>query len=90
MKEQDTIGKPKKTKSGIRAGTAPVVNGMERKCQRHGSDQTPSPVRVQKSCVNQFILNNICSRGAFVISHSELRNCVIVAIIFLQQLIDAV
>ena len=38
------------------------------------------PVRVQKSCVNQFIWYNICSRGVFVISNSKLRNCVIVAI----------
>ena len=37
------------------------------------------PVRVQKSCVNQFIQYNICSRGVFI-SNSKPRNCVIVAI----------
>ena len=43
------------------------------------------PVRVQKSCVNPFILYNICSRGVFI-SNSKLRNFVIVAIeCFLQQ-----
>ena len=64
-------------------------------CQWDGEDvpaprerwNSHPPVRVQKSCVNQFIWYNICSRGVFVISHSKLRNCVIIAIeYFLQQL----
>ena len=33
----------------------PVVNGMERMCQRHGSDQTPTLLFDSKNRVNQFI-----------------------------------
>ena len=56
-------------------------------CQWDGEDvpapwewsNSHPPVRVQKSCVNQFIWYNICRRGVFV-SNSKLRNCVVVAI----------
>ena len=59
----------------------PVVNGMERMCQCHGSDQTPTLLYGSiKSCVNRFIQYNICSRGCFAVNNSKLRNCVIVAI----------
>ena len=56
----------------------PVVNGMERMCQRHGSDQTPTFLFESKNHVS-IIKYNICSSGIFVISNSNLRNCVIVA-----------
>ena len=57
-------------------------------CQWDGEDVTAPwersnshpPVWVQKSCVNQFIQYNICSRGVFAVNNSKLRNCVIVAI----------
>ena len=60
----------------------PVVNGMERMCQRHGSVQPPVLLfQSQNSFVNQFI-KYICSRGVFAISDSKLRNRTIVAIEF--------
>ena len=57
-------------------------------CQWDGEDvpaplersNSHPPVRVQKSCVNQFIEYNICSRGVFAVNNSKLRNCMIVAI----------
>ena len=57
-------------------------------CQWDGGDvpapwersNSHPPMRVQKSCVNQFIYYNICSRGVSAVNNSKLRNCVIVAI----------
>ena len=57
-------------------------------CQWDGEDvpapweqwNSHPPVRVQKSCVNQFIQYNICNKVVFAVNGSKLRNCVIVAI----------
>ena len=70
----------------------PVFNGMERMCQRHGSNQiSHSPVLVRKPLCNQFIHYHISSKGGFGINHFKLRNFAAVAIeCFLQQLIEAV
>ena len=59
----------------------PVFNGMERMCQRHGSNQNSHPpVLVRKSSCNQFIHYHISSRGVFSINRFKLRNFAVVAI----------
>ena len=56
----------------------PVFDGMERMCQRHGSNQNSHPpVLVGKPSCNQFIHYHISSRGVFGINHFRLRNFVI-------------
>ena len=53
----------------------PDFNGMERMCQRHGSNQNfHPPVLVRKLLCNQFIHYHISSRGVFGINHIKLRN----------------
>ena len=59
----------------------PVFNGMERMCQRHGSNQNSHPpVLVRKPLCNQFIYYHISSRGVFSINRFKLRNFAVVAI----------
>ena len=59
----------------------PAFNGMERMCQRHGSNQNSHPpVLVRKPLCNQFIHYHISSRGVFGINHFKLRNFAVVAI----------
>ena len=59
----------------------PVFNGMERMCQRHGSNQNSHPpVLVQKPICNQFIHYHLSSRGVFGINRFQLRNFAVVAI----------
>ena len=58
----------------------PAFNGMERMCQRHGSNQNSNPpVLVRKPLCNQFIHNQISSRGVFGINHFKLHNSTAVA-----------
>ena len=58
----------------------PVFNGIERMCQRHGSNQNShSPVLVRKPLCNQCIHYHISSRGVFGINHFKLRNFAVVA-----------
>ena len=59
----------------------PVVNGIERMCQRHGNDQTPTLLFESKNhvSINSYSLT-LCSRGVFAVNNSKLRDCVIVAI----------
>ena len=59
----------------------PAFNGMERMCQRHGSNQNSHPpVLVRKPLCNQFIHYHISRRGVFDINHFKLRNFAVVAI----------
>ena len=59
----------------------PAFNGVERMCQRHGSNQNSHPpVLVRKPLCNQFIHYHISSRGVFGINHFKLRNFAVVAI----------
>ena len=59
----------------------PAFDGMERLCQRHGSNQNSHPtVLVRKALCNQFIHYHISSRGLFGINHFKLRNFAVVAI----------
>ena len=58
----------------------PAFNGMERMCQRHGSNQNPHPVLVRQPLYNQFIHYHISSRGVFSINRFKLRNFAVVAI----------
>ena len=59
----------------------PVFNGMERMCQRHGSNKNSHPpVLVRKPLCNQFIHYHISSRRDFGINHFKLRNFAVVAI----------
>ena len=69
----------------------PAFNGIEKMCQRYGSNlNTHPPVLVRKPLCNEFIYYQISSRRVFGINHFKLRNFAVVAIIFLQQLIEAV
>ena len=59
----------------------PAFNGMDRMCQRHGSNQNfHPPVLVQNPLCNQFIHYRISSRGVFGVNHFKLRNFAVVAI----------
>ena len=59
----------------------PDFNGMERMCQRHGSNQNSHPpVLVRKPLCNQFIHCHISSGGVFGINHFKLRNFAVIAI----------
>ena len=59
----------------------PAFNGMERMCQRHGSNKrSHPPVPVRKPLCNQFIHNHISSRGVFSINRFKLYNFAVVAI----------
>ena len=59
----------------------PAFNGVERMCQRHGSNQNSHPpVLVRKPLYNQFIHYHISSRGVFGINHFKLRNFAVVAV----------
>ena len=59
----------------------PAFNGMERMCQRHGSNQNSHPsVLVRKPLCNQFIHYHISSSGVFGINHFKLHNFAVVAI----------
>ena len=56
----------------------PVLNGIERMCLRHGSNQNSHPpVLVRRPLCNQFIHYHISSRG---INHFKLRNFAVVEI----------
>ena len=58
----------------------PVFNGMERVCQRHGSNQNSHPpVLVRKPLRNQFMHYHISSRGVFGINQFKLSNFAVVA-----------
>ena len=69
----------------------PGFNGMERMCQRHGSNQNSHlPVLVRKQLCNQFIRYHIISRRVFGINRFKLCNFAVVAIeCYLQQFIEA-
>ena len=59
----------------------PASNGMERMCQRHGSNQNSHPpVLVRKPLCYPSIHYQISSRGVFGINHFKLRNFAVVAI----------
>ena len=59
----------------------PAFNGMERMCQRHGSNQNSHPpVLVRKQLCNQFIHYHISSRGVFGSNRFKLRYFAVVAI----------
>ena len=61
----------------------PAFNGMEKMCQRHGSNQNSHhPFLVRKPLCSQFIHYDISSRGVlgFGINHFKLRNFAVVAI----------
>ena len=59
----------------------PAFNGMERMCQCHGSNQNSHPpALIQKPLSNQFIHNQISSKGVFGINHFKLCNFAGVAI----------
>ena len=59
----------------------PAFNGMERMCQRHGSNQNSHPpVIVRKPLCYQFIQYHISSRRVFVIIRFKLCNFAVVAI----------
>ena len=58
-----------------------AFNGMERMCQRHGSNQNPHPpVLLRKPSCDQFIHKHISSRGVFGINRFKLCNFAVVAI----------
>ena len=59
----------------------PAFNGMERMCQRHGSNRNSHPpVLVRKPLCYQFIHNHISIRRGFGINHFKLHNFAVVAI----------
>ena len=59
----------------------PAFNGMERMCQRHGSNQNSHPpVLVRKPLCNQFIQKHLSSRRVFGINRFKLCNFAVVAI----------
>ena len=59
----------------------PAFNGMERMCQRRGSNQNSHPpLLVWKPLCNQFMHYHISSGGVFCINHFKLRNFTVVAI----------
>ena len=59
----------------------PAFNGMERMCQRHGSNQNSHPpVLVRKPLCNQSIHYHISSRRDFGNNRFKLRNFAVVAI----------
>ena len=59
----------------------PAFNGMERMCQRHGSNQnSPPPVLVRKPLCNQFLYHHTSSRRVFGINRFKLCNFAVVAI----------
>ena len=59
----------------------PAFNGMERMCQRHGSNQNSNPpVLVRKPLCNQFIHHHISSRRVFGINRFKLCNFAVAAI----------
>ena len=59
----------------------PAFNGMERICQRHGSNQNSHPtVLVRNPICNQFIHYHVCSRGVLGINHFKLHNFAVVVI----------
>ena len=59
----------------------PAFNGIERICQRHGSNQkSHPPVLVRKPLCIQFIDYHISSGGGFDINHFKLRIFAVVAI----------
>ena len=68
--------------TGFGAYSSTSFNGMEKMCQRHGSNQNPHPsVLVRKPLCNQFIHYHISSRAVFFgINHFKLRNFAVVAI----------
>ena len=67
--------------TGFGAYSSTCFNGMERMCQRHGSNQNSHPpVLVRKSLCNQFIYYHISSRGFFYINCFKLRNFAVVAV----------
>ena len=58
----------------------PALNGMERMCKRHGSNQNSHPpVLVRKPLCNQFIHYHMSSGGVFGINHFKLRDSAVVA-----------
>ena len=81
---------PEPTSSGGNTSSNPQVstpiprpdfNGMERMCQRHGSNQNSHPpVLVRKPLCNQFIHYHISSRRVFGINCFKLCNFAVVAI----------
>ena len=61
--------------------TRPALIGMERMCQRHGSNQNSHPpVLVRKPLCNQCMPDHISSRGVLGINHFKLRNFAVIAI----------
>ena len=59
----------------------PAFYGMEKMCQRHGSNQNSHlPVLVRKPVCNPITYHHISSRGVFGINHFKLRNFAVVAI----------
>ena len=59
----------------------PAFNGMERMCQRHGSNQNSHPpVLVRKPLCNQFIHYHISSRRVSGINRFKLCNFAVIAI----------
>ena len=59
----------------------PAFNGIERMCQRHGSNQNSHPpVLDRKPLCNQFVHYHISSRGVFSINRFKLHNFAVVAI----------
>ena len=59
----------------------PAFNGMERMCQRLGSNRNSHfPVLVRKPLCNQFMYYHISCRGVFGINHFKLCNFSVVAI----------
>ena len=59
----------------------PAFNGMERMCQRHGSNQNAYPsVLVRKPLCHQLIHYHISSRGVLGINRLKIRNFAVVAI----------
>ena len=66
-----------------------AFNGMERMCQRHGSNQNSHPpVLVRKPLCYQFIHYPISSRVVFGINHFKLRNFAVVAIKYTFATVD--
>ena len=67
--------------TGFGAYSSTCFNGMERMCQRRGSNQNSHPpVLVRKPLCNQFKHYHIRSRGVFGINRFKLRNFAVVAI----------
>ena len=70
----------------------PVVNGVERMCQRHGSDQTPILLFESKKHVSINSYSIACAiEEFFAVNNIKLRGGIVtIECFFLQQLIDAV